>query len=335
MRYQPAVRLLRLAIALAGSRTGLSLDEMAEFLEVNRRTAERLRNALGETFPQLTNVEGDDRIRRWRLPREALPHMAPRPPIIATLDAMARDLDRQGDAARALDLRDAAAMFRAAMRPEFLRRSEPDIEALMQAEGSAATPGPRRRLDPDLLATIRHCILACRKLAISYRSAEQAAMQERTLCPYGVLYGRRGYLVAHLDGTEAMRLWRLDRIGEARALEESFPPRDFDLGAYAAQSFGVFQEPPETIVLRFTPDAAADAAAWQFHPSQVQERDDDGALIVRFSCGGLQELAWHLMTWGDSVAILAPKRLAELIATWPLPADRTATATDEAPRSPS
>lgn len=301
----------------------MSLDDMADFLDVNRRTAERLRDALGDVFPQLTRVENEDRIRRWRLPREALPPVAPRASMIATLETLSRDLDRQGDAGRALDLRDAAATLRAAMRPDLLRQTEPDIEALMQAEGSAATPGPRRRLDADLLATIRHCILAYRKLAIRYRAAEQAAIRARLLCPYGVLYGRRGYLVAHLDGMESMRLWRLDRIAEAQALEENFQPRTFHLAAYAAQSFGVFQEAPEDVALRFVPDAAADAAEWEFHPAQVQERTGDGALIVRFRCGGMQELAWHLITWGDAVEILAPKRLAALIATWPLPADRS------------
>lgn len=313
----------------------MSLNDMADFLDVNRRTAERLRNALADMFPQLTHIDGEDRIRRWRLPREALPPMAPRPSSIATLEAMARDLVRQGDAVRALDLRDAAATLRASMHPELLRRSEPDIEALMQAEGSAATPGPRLRLDPARLEMVRHCILACQKLAISYRSAEQVRIQERVVCPYGVLYGRRGYLVAHLDGTKAMRLWRFDRIEAAQPQDENFPPRDFDLTGYAAQSFGVFQEAPELVVLRFVPGAAKDAADWEFHPSQVQKQDEDRALTVRFHCGGMQELAWHLITWGDSVEVLAPKRLAELIATRPLPVDRTAKTTDETPHARS
>jgi hypothetical protein len=41
VRYEPAMRLLRLVKLLEGSRTGLSLDDMMRELEVGRRTADR------------------------------------------------------------------------------------------------------------------------------------------------------------------------------------------------------------------------------------------------------------------------------------------------------
>jgi predicted DNA-binding transcriptional regulator YafY len=53
MRYEPSQRLLRLALMLAGTRTGLTLNEMARELGVTRRTAERLRDGLAELFPRL------------------------------------------------------------------------------------------------------------------------------------------------------------------------------------------------------------------------------------------------------------------------------------------
>ena len=96
----------------------------------------------------------------------------------------------------------------------------------------------------------------------------------RMLCPYGILYGGRGWLVAHVDGLPEMRLWRLDRIVSIDLVDRVFRRReDFDLAAYAAQSFGVFQEEPIDVVLRFEPEAADDAAGWVFHPSQSVERE--------------------------------------------------------------
>ena len=68
MRYAPAERLLRLARHLAGTRTGLTLDEMASELEVGRRTAERLRDSLVAMFPQMDWWDDEERVRRWRLP---------------------------------------------------------------------------------------------------------------------------------------------------------------------------------------------------------------------------------------------------------------------------
>jgi predicted DNA-binding transcriptional regulator YafY len=81
---------------------------------------------------------------------------------------------------------------------------------------------------------------------------------------------------------------------------------DFDLAAYAARSFGVFQEEPINVVPRFEPWAAGDAAGWVFHPSQSMSREADGSLIVQFRARGAQEMCWHLFTWGTAVTVVAP-----------------------------
>ncbi len=312
MRYEPSTNLLRLVLLLSGSRMGLTLDEMAAQLEVGRRTAERLRDQLAMLFPGLTYTDDDNRVRRWRLPPGMLPPVPPPPTMLATLEGLARDLSTQGDSARAADLRDAAASLRAMLPPARLLKAEPDIEALMQAEGSAAHPGPRLKLDRAMMTEIRTAILGFHKLALTYRPTEPRIPGRRVICPYGVLYGRRAYLVAHTETGGEMRLWRLDRISDVSALKENFAAQKFDLASYAAQSFGVFQEPAQKVVLRFSPGAADDAAEWVFHPSQVLEPQEDGSLIVRFRCGGMVELSWHLFTWGGTVEVLAPENEAAL-----------------------
>jgi predicted DNA-binding transcriptional regulator YafY len=306
MRYEPAMRLLRLTTLLAGSRVGLSLDEMMAELEVSRRTAERLRDHVAEVFPALTHRDGEDRVRRWRLPNGVLPPTAPSVSVLASLEGVARDLTKTGDTARGADLREAAATLRALLPPVALRRTEPDIEALMQAEGSAAHPGPRLKLDRALMTDIRSAILGFRKLALTYRPAESNHAGKRILCPYGVLYGRRAYLVAHTEKGAEMRLWRIDRLSDVSVLGENFAAQEFDLAGYAEQSFGVFQEAPQDVVLRFSPEAAEDAAEWVFHPSQTMEQQADGSLMVRFTCGGMLELSWHLFTWGREVEVKEP-----------------------------
>lgn len=191
----------------------------------------------------------------------------------------------------------------------------------MQAEGSAAAPGPRLKLDRALLADLRMAILGMKLLQLKYRPADAARATTRKLCPYGILYGRRAYLIAHSPTGAEMRLWRIDRISDLQILPEGFDPRPFDLASYAAQSFGVFQEPPQDVVLRFKPEAAEDAAEWIFHPSQIVEPQEDGSLIVRFRCGGMRELSWHLFTWGPTVEIIAPEEMKVMLPLY-----------DEAPR---
>ena len=109
-----------------------------------------------------------------------------------------------------------------------------------------------------------------------------------------------------------MRLWRLGNISEAHVTGESFT-RDpaFDLEAYARRSFGTFQEEPVNVVLRFSAEAKRDASAFLFHPSQSMEETADGTLTVRFTAGGIDEMCWHLVTWGESVTVEQPARVRE------------------------
>ena len=319
MRYQPSQRLLRLALMLAGTRTGLTLDEMAQDLEVGRRTVERLRDSLVDLFPQLEGWDDEERVRRWRLPSGALAGIAePRAEAVAAVETLARECAARGEGDRAGLLRDAAMTLRAMMRPAALLRAEPDIEALMQAEGIAMRPGPRPRLDPALLPTLRQAILGVQLIVIRYRGPGTDEPSTRVLCPYGILYGGNGraWMVGHVESLPEMRLWRLDRIASIDLLDRCFTRRDeFDLASYAAQSFGVFQEEPLDVVLRFTPEAADEAASWVFHPSQQIDQEQMGSILVRFRAAGIQEMCWHLFTWGTAVSVVAPEALRTALAS--------------------
>jgi predicted DNA-binding transcriptional regulator YafY len=316
MRYKPSERLFRLARLLAGTRVGLTLDEMAEQLEVGRRTAERLRDSLEAMFPEMDRLDDELRVRRWRLPGSVLVGVVePRAEAIAAIETVARECEVRGEADRAGLLREALTTLRAVMRPDALRRAETDIAALMEAEGIATRPGPRPVIAPGMLPALRRAILGMQLVLVRYAGPSTDEPATRILCPYGILYGGRGWLVAHVDSLPEMRLWRLDRIVSADLLDRGFQRReDFSLSDYAAQSFGVFQEEPIDVVLRFTPEAAEDAARWVFHPSQSMRREADGTLAVRFHAGGMQEMCWHLFTWGTAVAIVTPDPLRKLMA---------------------
>ncbi len=316
MRYRPAEHLFRLARLLAGTRTGLTLDEMADQLGTGRRTVERMRDTLLGMFPELESWDDEVRVRRWRLPGTALAGIVtPRAEAVAAIETAARECDGRGETDRASLLREAATTLRAVMRPDALRRTEPDIAALMEAEGIAMRPGPRPVIAAGVLPMLRRAILGMQLVVIRYAGPAAEEPATRILCPYGLLYGGRGWLVAHVEGLPEIRLWRLDRIVSADLLDRSFAPReDFSLSAYAAQSFGVFQEEPLNVVLRFTSETAMDAARWQFHPSQHLTPEADGALTVRFRAGGVQEMCWHLFTWGTAVTVLAPDDLRTALA---------------------
>jgi predicted DNA-binding transcriptional regulator YafY len=131
----------------------------------------------------------------------------------------------------------------------------------------------------------------------------------REVTPYGLLFGRSNYLVA-AEAEGEPRNWRLNRIAEIEAVDRpSTRPSEFSLQAYADESFGIYHDAVEDVVLRILPHGAEDAMHWRFHANQKVRRLGDGSVEVAFRASGMLELAWHLFTWGDKVEILGPLSL--------------------------
>ena len=92
------------------------------------------------------------------------------------------------------------------------------------------------------------------------------------------------------------------------------PPEDFSLQDYADQSFGIYQDDVEDVVLKVLPHGADDALRWRFHSHQNVTREPDGSVTITFRASGMTELSWHLFSWGDRIRILAPERLRQVLA---------------------
>ena len=322
MRFERMTDIVRLAIRLQAAYGGLTLDDIRADFSVSRSTAERLRNAVDTAFGPLELVDRDDSKRHWRLRSDALRRFVTVSGAELTeLASAATALERSGLVERATILRDLAAKVRALQRCGSLERIESDLEALVHAEGLATRPGPRERLDRGLLALLREAISTARVVEFRYLAQSTGRRRRHRVCPYGLLYGNRAFLVAPTERHVEPRLWRLANLSEARLAPESFE-RDpaFDLQRYAERSFGTFQEAPFRVVLRFDADVARDASTFVFHPQQSVEETADGSLTVRFEAGGIDEMCRHLFTWGESVTIEKParlrRRLAELCAAF-------------------
>lgn len=313
MRFEKAEQLLQLAEMMQATSEGISLSDIQEHFGVGRRTAERMRDAVMRQFHDVEECRQDDRTKRWRLRPSALksffyPGTDDLLEFKTAIDGLRQDnLHQHADNMDRLWNR-----LRGAVRPEHARRIDTDLEALLEAEGHAMRPGPRPRICPDVLSTLRESLKSCRAVEITYNSRIKREESKRVVYPHGFLYGKRHYLVALCKNNAEIRNFSLPNITAAKLLDDYYTrDTNFDLTKYAHRSFGIFQEEPQETVWRFSPEAAADAKEYLFHPSQQFEPQPDGSLIVRFTCGGHQEMCWHLFTWGDSVDILAPQSLID------------------------
>ena len=314
MRHEKAAQLLDLARALASTAEGLTLDEMAEAVGVGRRTAERMRDALRELFPQFEEID-DPPTRRFRIPA-GLDGVFQTPDAeeLGALRAAAEHFRASGGIGRAAALSRLETKVLSAMRAPARRRLAPDLEAVLQAEAIAVAPGPRPFEDEAVLRQVREAIVSLRRLAFAYMGGSTPGRM-REVSPLGLLFGRSNYLVAAEGEAGAPRTWRLDRLAEVRVLAApATPPAGFSLAAFVDRSFGIYQDEVEDVRLRIRPHGAEEALGWRFHSTQQATPLPDGSVLVAFRASGMRELAWHLFSWGDKVEILGPQRLKDMMA---------------------
>jgi predicted DNA-binding transcriptional regulator YafY len=309
-RYKNAAEVLQLATTLQGSAFGLSMEQLLERFDVSRKTLERRLRAVGDAFPaRLVAETRDDGRKYWRLSGGVNAGLVG---IDATeLAALEAAVGRAQRPDQEKALRDLADKVRA-LQAESKARLETDAEALLEGEGIATRPGPRPRIDLDVVEALREGLLGCLRVRIRYRGRIKGDETTRVVHPYGFLFGGRHYLVAEDPAARELRMFALSNVLEAEVLDGYFErDEEFDLQAWAARSFGVYQEDPIDVVWRFSPEAADDAAEYQFHPSQETEREPDGSLLVRFRAGGLREMCWHAFEWRGQLQILEPPELRE------------------------
>ncbi len=314
MAFAKADQLLELAAFCAARRGGITLDDVMERFGGVKRTAQRMLHTLEDQFNDTrTHIDEEGR-KRWSRPGAGLKDfLTLTSDELAAVEQARKALALAGDDANARHLERLQDKLKALVPKERAARLETDHDALLEAQGFVARPGPRPRGAPEVADTLAEAIKACRVVEITYRGKTSKVL------PYGLLAGMRRYLVVRAasrpDG--AMGLRRMDLISAARMTEESFARDEgFDLAAYARRSFGVFQNEDEfgPVEWRFLPKAAGAARDFVFHPGQSVTENADGSLTVRFEAAGWLEMAWHLYMWGDAVEVVKPAALKAMVA---------------------
>jgi predicted DNA-binding transcriptional regulator YafY len=304
--------LFDLAFALQESSVGLSLKDIEQKYKVSHRTAERMRDTLLNYFPQMEEVKTGERTKRWRITQRSLNSLisfsAEELAVFKTaIDSLKQsNLKEKADTLAKVEIK-----LRNILKPEQKNKIEVDADELMKAEGLVLRPGPRIELDKSILNTLRQAILSCHHIKMAYLTKYTGKIHEYKLVPYGFLYGQRDhYLVAkHSDGYDNGKAhnFSLQQIKSVEILPAIFDSSEFDLNAYAQESFGAFHEEPFEVEWLFSANVADEAKNFIFHPKQKLTHNPDGTLTVKFKAGGRREMDWFLYTWGDDVKVIKPK----------------------------
>ncbi len=311
MRYERVEDIVKLVIMMQTQSRGVSLYDIQEEFEVSRRTAERMRDAVVRIFPQIEIVDSFDRIRRWKFKTNYNGLVAFTPEEILELETAKNKFKAEGFQEKSACFDEIIRKLKVVNKKD-TATIETDVEALLEAEGFAIRQYPRFKINKEFLAVIRESIKAFKKIKLNYKHKD-GSIAEYTVHPYGLLYGEKNYLVAYSEPRKELRLYALSSIKDIKILEEYFEKDEtFVLSEYAQNSFGIYQEKPYKIQLKFDKEVAEDVLNYHFHPTQKIKQEKDGSVIVDFTAGGSMAICWNLFRWGRHVEIIKPESLKRI-----------------------
>ncbi len=307
-RYE---RLDALVTLLERSREPISMTALCAELEVSRATVNRLIGFLRTM--RGADVDYDREQQGYVLRRG--PHQA------ASLRLLG------ADGAEIAGLLEAQAILEQ-IPPGLVRtdtqRLRSGLEKLRQQHIGNAKTRDRVRLQMNHLrktsesdfAVLLAGLQARRRLRIHYRSRNEDAQTQRVCSPIRLtLYRSNWYLAAWCHKSEALRVFSVDRISQARTLQEAaFEPDTAEVTRQLDSSYGIYPgAATQTAVLQFTPLAARWVADEEWHPQAQREAQADGGVVVRVPYHHDTELVMEILRHGGNCEVLAPPALRKSV----------------------
>jgi predicted DNA-binding transcriptional regulator YafY len=305
------------------SYSGLSYAQIQEMFGCNRRTAERKIQEVRDANFDLESFTDDDGFKHWRIPAGAINSLVrPTAEELNSIDLAIAKLRGDGMHEIADSLADLETKIHALTPAADVRRAEPDLEVLLEAEGIARRAGPFSSIDRALLDELRYAIISRSVLDIKYLQRRMRhypnlphVEMDMKIEPLGLVYGNRMYLIAnilHDGGDKTTMPLPAQLITECRPTGDVFDPGGFTLEGYLGERFGVHgNAPAEKVVLKFRHEYKDEIRNYAFHPSQVIREGERGTLYVEFECIISHELIWHLFTLDAFLSIEQPLHLRD------------------------
>lgn len=305
-RYSRVTDILDLIIFMLSRFNGVSLNDIQERYNISRRTAERMRDAVLASFPQVDEIETDDRCKRWGFTNYSLNELVT---FSNENIALLENLKKTCDNLSQTEIEDIIIKMKA-LKHKFTKIDEEKIELILQSEGYAIRQTQNFKVDLEQISVIRQAIKEKRKIEAEYHD------KTRILEPLGLIYGEKVHLIAReaKKGNGEFN-YILHKLKNIKLTNETFDPKGFNLQEYSQKSFGVYFGEIYDVKLKFIPEAAEDVMNYNFHPTQKIKQQDDGSVIVTFKASGDKHIMWNIFKWGNAVEIIAPKSLQQKYQT--------------------
>ena len=158
-----------------------------------------------------------------------------------------------------------------------------------------------------------------RKAKVWYWTLGKKQPTERIIEPYFIQpagLGHGNYVIGYCHRAKEIRTFKIERIQRIELLDEKYTvPADFDANEFLGSSWGIVVEGEvKTIKLKIdAPEIIRIMEETRWHPSQVTQRQPDGSAIVTLKLTVTTELVGFILSWGEKVEVLEPKKLREKV----------------------
>ena len=306
-KYSQAAR-LHDVIRILEARYGATVDELAEECAVNRRTVFRDLQAVRDAgYPLVSERESDGRV-VYRF----LTGFKKIPPITFSLDELMTLYLCRGQLATLAgtpfqdDLDAIFGRIRSSLPP----RSVAHLERIAEAAAPRFQGVRDYRGKRQILVHLREALLYQYRCRLSYAPPRREA-EDYLFDPYTLLFYQNSlYLGGFAHNRGALRLFLIDRLQKVEVSRERFEvPDDFVAADLTGSAFGLIDDTPVAVRVRFGAAVAHLIRERNWHPTQVLEAAADGSLVLSFTAGGEKELLAWLYSYLPHVEVLAPASL--------------------------
>ncbi|PLX86012.1 MAG: transcriptional regulator [Desulfuromonas sp.] len=311
-KYSQAAR-LHDVIRILKARYGATVAELAEECGVTRRTVYRDLQALEEAGYPLTREEQPD----GTVLHGFISEFKDTLPITFSLQELMTLYFCRGQLAflRGTPFQDDLDAIFARIRSALPARSVAHLERLAEAavprfQGLRDYSGKR-----EILESLRDALLRQYRCKILYAPPRREA-EEYLFDPYTLLFFKDSlYLGGFAHNRGALRLFLVDRLQRVEPGAERFEvPEDFRVEDLTGSAFGLIDDAPMAVRVRFAPEVAHLIRERTWHPDQLLAVEKGCSVVLSFDAGGEKEILSWLYSYIPHVEVLSPPELKRTFA---------------------
>ncbi len=311
MNVSRIYRLLRLVTLLQNSTRAYTADELAEDLQISRRTVFRDLNAL-----EMAHIPYyyDPASRGYRISSFFfLPPVNLTLPEALALLALTGRLQTESNIPLLCQGAQAAAKIEGIL-PDAIRRH---VGSLIDRLSVRLGPVARHEGGDDTFERLSSAVAQRNVCRLEYDSFFERKRIRLDVYPLRLAFLQRAwYLRAWSVKDSAVRTYKLIRIRKLTVRTRRFPEGyDAKLDEHFGLAWSMIPEGKlYKVQLHFEPKVAGNVAEVQWHRTQRVEWNDDTSIEFYVEVDGLNEILWWILGYGDQVTVVRPRALAKNVA---------------------